>query len=215
MTVVRGIFEAGHDGEVCFLCDPDPNLVYEACEHFLALLGHGPIGEGYSLIATREHLASMLDLPAPLRGELQEFTRVVRARLGRFYGACVVTEHGRVPPCLDRLVRTYEPHCLHAHRLVFPGAPPIDLHRLLPVGEVHEFESADQALREYMSSGQYLYAENADGTTQIARVSGPFPRQFFRRVVAGSFGRPELSDWRQYPNFESIARAKLLLRAAA
>ena len=209
MTVVD-LERSGKDPQ-CFLCQPADELVYEESE---SLLGLGPIGEGYSLIATREHIPSMLDLDRAAHQELVEFTDTVRGRLGLLFGSCVVTEHGRVPPCIDRLVRAYEPHCLHAHRLVFPGAAPIDLHSALG-GSIDHFSTAQRAFESNDISGQYLFVENPDGAVQLAQAVRPLPRQFFRRVVAWQLGAPELSDWQKYPRYDEVARARLRLRAAA
>jgi diadenosine tetraphosphate (Ap4A) HIT family hydrolase len=67
----------------CFLCDPEPDLTWMASENFRAVLGLGPIGEGFSLIATREHLPSMFDLDPEIAEELFEFTADVRSRLAQ------------------------------------------------------------------------------------------------------------------------------------
>jgi hypothetical protein len=85
-------------------------------DEFFAMLGHGPIGEGYSIIATVEHEPSMLDLDAAVTQRAEEFTQAVRERLLPMYGSAVITEHGRVAPCVATQTRAHEPHCLHAHR---------------------------------------------------------------------------------------------------
>lgn len=199
----------------CFLCEPAPDLVYSVSENFFAMLGLGPISEGYSLIAAREHVTSMLDLPTAQRSELVEFTRQVRGRLGALYGPIAITEHGRVPPCLDRHVRAHEAHCLHAHRLVFPNASVLDL-TLAPHGfKVQTYGSFIEAAADFRDTGQYLYTEGPDGGCQLASVCGPFPRQFFRRLVARAAHVPELSDWQAHPRLELIAEAHKRLASRA
>jgi hypothetical protein len=198
--------------EPCFLCDPNHAWVYETSDHFIAMLGLGPIGEGYSLIAARDHVPSMLDLPAAQAEELAEFTVAVRGRLEPVYGAAVVTEHGRIAPCLTVYSQTFEPHCLHAHRLVFPGHNRVELGASYPSLETCAFDSFLSSRRDFAHEGQYLYAEDADGTCEIAPVSGPIPRQFFRRLIAARVGSPELADWNAHPQLDVVAAGERRLK---
>jgi hypothetical protein len=195
----------------CFLCQPDERLVYGRSERFFAMLGHGPLGRGYSLIATFDHAPSMFDLDGEDGLELVGFTEQVRATLRPVYGEAVITEHGRVAACAAAVTRRYEPHCLHAHRLVFPGASPIDLRVELPGHEIQAFRSFSTARKEFVWSGQYLYAEDADGSCQIAVAPRRMPRQFFRTVVAASRGESEFANWQQHPRLADVeaARAEL------
>lgn len=175
------------------------------------MLGLGPIGEGFSLIATREHLPSMFDLDSEVAEELIEFTAEVRSRLEPLYGCAVVAEHGRVAPCVGPAIRRHEPHCLHAHRLVFPGQVSLDFSQVAPHMPRSEFDSYLAARREFVWPGQYLYAEQPDGHCEVGVVNGPLPRQFLRAVVASARGRPEIADWRSYPNHQTVKAARLAL----
>jgi diadenosine tetraphosphate (Ap4A) HIT family hydrolase len=199
----------------CFLCDPEPDLTWMDSPSFRAVLGLGPIGEGFSLIATREHLPSMFDLNQEAAEELVEFTAKVRARLEPLYGRAVVTEHGRIAPCVGPIARRHEPHCLHAHRLVFPGQDSLDLGRVAPRMPRMAFDSYLVARSEFALVGQYVYAEQPDGQCEVGMVTGPLPRQFLRAVVASAQGRPEIADWRRYPDYETVEAAKLALVSAA
>jgi hypothetical protein len=202
-------------GRPCFLCKPTTDLIYAVSQNFFATLGLGPLCEGYSLIATRVHTPSMFDVSASEADELAAFTREVRLRLEPHYGPSLITEHGRVPPCLDQLLRTYEPHCLHAHRLVFPGVPDLDLATSVPQLRVEDFSSFLNAKFAFRDQGQYLYAEGHDGSCQLAAVGGAVPRQFFRTIVASRMGTPERADWQAHPGHNLVAQARERLRAAA
>src|SRR5712691_9156922 len=101
----------------CFLCKPNDKLVYESDATFICLLGYGPIVEGFSVIATRSHIPSMLDLGRESVEGLCDFTSKVRDRLFPHYGNVIITEHGRIGVCIQG---SHEPHCYHAHRLVIP-----------------------------------------------------------------------------------------------
>lgn len=195
----------------CFLCQPDERLVYLRTEHFFAMLGHGPLGRGYSLIATSDHVPSMFDLESDDAHQLVGFTEQVQATLHPLYGGALVTEHGRVAACIAEATRQYEPHCLHAHRLVFPGQPQLDLSAELPGHEVLGFYSFTRAWQEFEWPGQYLYAENADGACQVAVAPRRLPRQFFRTAVAMRRDEPEFANWQLHPRLEEVEAARLEL----
>ena len=199
----------------CFLCNPEPEWTWLTSANFRAVLGLGPIGAGYTLIAAREHLPSMLDLDDDLAEELDAFSGEVQERLGSHWGPSVICEHGRVAPCVAPALRQHEPHCLHAHRLVFPGQQHLDLRRVAPAMRVFDFEDFDLARRAVRWSGQYVYSQNADGTCQVGLVDGPLPRQFLRAVVAAQQGLHHLADWRRSPRHDEVNRARAVLAAAA
>jgi hypothetical protein len=177
------------------------------------MLGHGPIGEGYSLIASTEHERSMLDLDSATAANLEGLTHRVREILGAEYGPCVITEHGRVPPCVGPAVRAYEPHCLHAHRLVFPGLERLDVRALAPRFAWQQFATFEEVRRHGRLAAQYLACEQADGTVDVAQVTGPIPRQVLRTIAAIAVGEPDLADWRRARGDGLIEAAQRRLHA--
>lgn len=189
--------------------------MYERTDSFYAMLGHGPLGEGYSLIATVEHVTtSMLDVEPTDLANLSAFAEHVRDRLSR-YGAVVATEHGRTAACVSKLTQRYEPHCLHAHRLLFPGLDHIDVSRAgvnLEFVEYHDFETC---FRDFDWPGQYLYAENPDGRCRIACAPTRLPRQFFRSVIARQRNEVGRADWQTYPALDIVAAAQRSLGLVA
>jgi len=191
----------------CFLCRPAPDLVYETSDSFFAMLGYGPLGEGYSVIATRSHVRSMLDLDEAGAEELAAFTAHVRERL-RCYGRAVATEHGRVAACVASATARHEPHCLHAHRLVFPGLSHLTRSDIGSSGDFVEYPDFPLAHRVFDWPGQYLYAEDADGSCRIAPAPRPVPRQFFRSLIASKRGEPHLADWTANPSPVALSSAQ-------
>jgi hypothetical protein len=191
----------------CFLCNPDQQWVYARTNSFYAMLGLGPIVEGYSLIGTVAHVPSMLDLPEAEVDRLVEFTAQIRERLARDYGKAIITEHGRVPPCVDRDRDGQQAHCFHAHRLVFPVN--IDLAAsLIKYGfEVDEYYGFKDCWRQFSWKGEYLYYERADGGCLIATAPVRTVRQFFRYKVAETLGHPELADWKEHPRRKVVESA--------
>jgi diadenosine tetraphosphate (Ap4A) HIT family hydrolase len=82
--------------DLCFLCSPAPDLVFLESENFYALAGLGPVVDGYCVVAAKAHFRSMADIPEALHGERGGFLTVLRSKLSARYGACLITEHGRV-----------------------------------------------------------------------------------------------------------------------
>lgn len=214
---------AGEGGELrfrsdmggCFLCTPEPEWTWLESEHFRAILGVGPIGTGFTLIAAREHVPSMLDLPPAAARELQSFTAAVRQRLEPLFGPSSIGEHGRVSPCVGPSVRRHEPHCLHAHRLVFPGRPVMTLTGTLRGLRPAVYDGFAQIRTDFAHPGQYVYIEDSTGRCEVAPVGGPLPRQFLRAVAASYAGAPELADWRSHPGLDQLEKARRRLTRAA
>lgn len=193
----------------CFLCYPSRELLYLADGSFFALLGLGPIVEGYTLIATREHIPSMLDLAATEFDSLLNFTQRVRETLSTYYGDVIVTEHGRIPICEAR--RGAQQHCFHAHRLVFPVTMHLD-ERLSGLGLPWARYGSPTDIRDFAWHGEYLYYENQEGECMISPAPSTLMPQFFRHTVAEMVGRPELASWAKYPQPDIILKARSKLR---
>jgi hypothetical protein len=192
----------------CFLCNPNRDWIYAQDDAFFAMLGLGPIVEGYSLLATISHTPSMMDLSSSEAEHLSDFTHQVRALLKPHYGDAIITEHGRVAPCIDRDRDKQESHCFHAHRLVFPV--PLDLAGYLnDYGlDVFEYSSFIDCHRNFTWKGEYLYYERPDESCLIAAAPMRLVRQFFRYKVADSVGHPELANWKDFPLHRVVETAK-------
>jgi diadenosine tetraphosphate (Ap4A) HIT family hydrolase len=195
----------------CFLCDPDGSLVYAQSPSFFAMLGWGAVVEGYSLIATKRHIPSMFDIPDELALELNEFTGAIRTQLARLYGPSVITEHGRIGLC--ELLSSHEPHCFHAHRLVFPVE--VDLMGALVAAKFkpRTHKNFNEARMASGDLNEYLYYERPDGVCVVTNAHGCLQRQFFRRAVASSLGQPELGSWRLHPRLDVVERVRKTLCA--
>ena len=200
VAVMTRVFRAQRE---CFLCEPDPGLVYLREGSFFAMLGLGPLREGYSVIATLEHVPSMLDLDQHRAEELIDFTRLVRARhVMRGYEPGAITEHGRVATCVYAVTEAHEPHCLHAHRLLFPGEPEVDLR--LVASQVESYPDPLAAFEHFEWAGQYLYSETPNGSCALARAPRRLPRQLLRRLVAHRLDDDEAADWQTRPGLAIV-----------
>jgi hypothetical protein len=180
----------------CFLCRPREDWVYLEAADLFCMVGIGQLMEGYSLIATRDHIPSMFDLPESMVERCGTFRQEVRATILRVLRQrCIITEHGRVPIC-DYYDRTAnETHCYHAHHLVFPGDVELRPYLERNAFNVTRFGSFAQAWRARIA-GEYLYYEDMEGGVTVATARPRLPRQFFRMLVAEQLGLPERANWR-------------------
>ena len=182
----------------CFLCAPDPKLVYSQDLNAFALCGLGPIIPGYSVVAPRKHIPSGADVGGAELDKFLEFTLGVRRKLSRLYGSCLMTEHGRLPVCVD-VSGTTDPHCFHAHFLLFPGAPTVEQQAVEAFAKVDKFESLTEALRAASSYDEYFLLSPSEDNFMVMARPGKLMRQFARYLVADALGQPELANWRRYP----------------
>jgi hypothetical protein len=191
-------------GEGCFLCNPDADLVYQSDCTSLALCGLGPIVKGYSVVATRRHIRSAADAAASEAPDFLPFLSEIRSKLAGLYGQCLVTEHGRLPVCVD-VSGTSDPHCYHAHFLIFPGAPPVETTARSYFRKAESASSLEEALEIARSHEEYFLLSPDPHRFIIMTRPGRLIRQFARLLVAESLGSPELANWRHHSLREDAA----------
>ncbi len=195
----------------CFLCSPDPDLVYWSDATSFALCGLGPIVKGYSVVATRTHLPSAADAAAGEALEFLTFVSDVRSKLARQYGTCLLTEHGGLPACID-VSGTTDPHCFHAHFLLFPAAPAVETRALVYFANNESASSLAAALEIARSHREYFLLSPELDRFLVMTRPGRMIRQFARLLVADSIGRPELANWRHHPLRDEAASIAAELR---
>jgi hypothetical protein len=183
----------------CFLCKPDPALVYYRDRTTIALCGLGPLVKGYSVVAARSHIRSAADAAIGDYPGLLDGVVTVRRHLCHRFGSCLVTEHGRVPVCVD-VSGTTDPHCYHAHFLLFPQAPAVEAAAISPFAKVQEASDLREALRIAATCQEYFLFSPTDTRFLIMTRPGKLVRQFSRMIVASALGRENLANWRKFPN---------------
>jgi hypothetical protein len=199
----------------CFLCHPDQRLVFAETHAYLAMCGLGPILPGYSLVASKAHIPSMADLDSAGRAALSGFLERVGSLVTTEYGPPAIAEHGRVPIC-DFLTDNADGHCYHAHLLLFPAAPPMVAEALKQTERWGHAESLSSALELAATKEHYLLIGDRDAPGfDVLAPPDPPVRQFARTLVAAATGRPELADWRKFPDHASAVEYAAALRARA
>lgn len=194
----------------CFLCRPGEHLVYAQDENCIALCGLGPIVPGYSVVGTKAHLASAADAIETVPS-LIKFAEDVRSALAAKYDTCLVTEHGRVPVCTDAFGNS-DPHCYHAHFLLFPGVPDLSNGAAPYFAATQEAFCMKDALKIGLGLKEYFLLSPNSGSFYVMSRPTRLVRQFARLLVADSVSTPELADWRNHPREDAAAATALELR---
>lgn len=195
----------------CFLCEPDPTLVYSANDQAFALVGLGPIVDDYTVLATQGHFRSMADIPVAQLPRFAESKRRIRTYLEQKHGHCLITEHGRVPVCAPTKANA-DPHCYHAHLLLFPGIEDITTEAAKNFKTVSTVTTLPEAMAIARNCEEYLLISPSPQKFSILTRPGTLIRQFTRTLVADSIGRPDMANWRKYPDFERASRMAEILR---
>lgn len=178
----------------------------------LALCGLGPIVKGYSVLGTRKHIPSAADAVAGECADFVAFVLDTREMLEKLYGRCLLTEHGRLPACID-ISGTADPHCYHAHFLVFPGVPPIEATARSYFARMEHSSSLQDALEMATAHDEYFLLSQEPDRFLVLTRPGMMIRQFARFLVAESLGHRERANWRRFPLLEESMATATELRA--
>lgn len=197
----------------CFLCNPDTGLLYLTIGDCFALVGLGPLVSGYSVVSTRSHVRSAADLEPGKRKEFTEFSQSIRIELARMFGSCIIAEHGRMPVCF-RQTGLSEPHCYHAHFLLFPGVPSVDGLAVPYFRSIQVYSDLKGALdRALELEGEYYLLSSAPDRFLVMEDPVRHVRQFSRALVAAAVGKPHLADWQEHPNLDDALANATRLKA--
>ncbi|MEO9365072.1 MAG: hypothetical protein ABI341_03080 [Nitrososphaera sp.] len=177
------------------------NSIFARCEVAFAKAALGHFIEGYSLIVTYEHEASLSFIkPEELR-LIDDFKCQVRTLLKRAYG-CEITvfEHGcgvglrrRAGSCID-----------HAHLHLVPLQVRLK-GRLCSLFPWRRISGLAELPRFSGLPFGYLYLEE-EREHLLYELDRDVPSQLVRRVIADLTGQGELWDWRRYPFRERVSR---------
>jgi hypothetical protein len=199
------------DGGDCFLCNPRPELVYASVDESLALCGLGPLGPAYSIIATKAHVRSAADAYNTVSGFI-DFTNDVRAILDGLFGSSVLTEHGRLGACVGPSGAS-DPHCFHAHFLLFPGVPNIVENARSYFAEDRLSSTLSNAMQiANESPDEYFLVSGSVDSFHIMTRPSELIRQFARWLVAGALNTPEKANWQEFPDEQNALRCAQDLR---
>jgi len=188
--------------------DATPSRVLSDSSNFAVLPTIGQIVEGYLLLITKTHYASMSHIPIESIGELTSIYIKVRDILEATYGPAVAFEHGPMPVNSENganAVAEGGGSCVdHAHIHFLPVNPSSDfiekLKQRYPWREITEFE---QLQRQSQENIPYFFVELPTRERYVFDAPQA-PSQFLRRLLAAEAGVPEKWNWRIYPEFERM-----------
>jgi XTP/dITP diphosphohydrolase len=178
-----------------------PSRILHSTKHFVVFPPLGEFVEGGLLLATREHIPSMADLPESYYGELESLMEETARLLAAHYGCPpLFFEHAPAAPgekgtcCVD-----------HAHLNVFPVRADVHAHlERFPhaaLGRMAELKNGRQA---------YLFLQANDGRRFVYHA-GIVPSQYVRRIVTAELGMPQRWHWREYLGLEELKRTQAAL----
>lgn len=185
----------------CFLCRPKAGLLVDVSSAGYAIAGLGPLADGYTVVATHNHVRGLAAMPAESRGQYADYTMKIASRLSQRYGGCFIVEHGNMAVCgVEDL--NGRAHCLHPHFLLVPDRRcSVDPFVEYFGAEHSSFVSLVEAVQYGADRGQYVLAGDVSGLFHVFSPNGgTLPRQFARALVAEQLGIVDRASWRDTPD---------------
>lgn len=186
----------------CRFCNPPEKerILFET-DNFYIMVSLGPIVDGYLLIVSKRHIGACFNTPDVLMTEFLCLKEKVKNILIRHYGCCIFYEHGKTGTSLT--FENSNKHCYHAHLHCIPVNIELNkqIENELPFDSYSSFPEAWGFSRNLK---RYLYVE--DTRINVYSVDKKIRSQFLRYKLAEALGKPELGNWVENQNWESINR---------
>jgi hypothetical protein len=184
----------------CFLCRPRAALLVDVTPAGYAVAGLGPLADGYTVVATHDHVQGLAALAQETRRVYAEYAMTIASRLSKKYGGCFIIEHGNMAICGVHDIAG-RAHCLHPHFLLVPDTRcSVDPFVEYFGSEHSSFGSLAEAVQYGADRGQYVLAGNSSGAFHVFLPTGDLPRQFARGLVAEQLGLVDRASWRDTPD---------------
>jgi len=194
----------------CFFCYPDADRLLFQTHHFYGLLGLGPIVEGYTVLASKDHHRCYREIPRSLWPEMEVCIQFVAQLLASAFSRPVIYEHGKAGGCFIR-DGSFK-HCYHAHMNFIPsmGRLPSHLQNDDSVGVRWEPQGPLECVLGEDRHEPYLLFSSSARRWSLAEISDPrrLPSQYLRKVLANHLGGCAEWDWRESPNLPAVFRAR-------
>lgn len=202
-TFSRGKLVTATEQANCFLCQPDGDLIVGRHGRLFSMVGLGPITDRYLMIASAAHITSFADFYLQDK-EIASEIQALREQLQGGGNQLLMTEHGRVPACLED-GDEHDAHCFHAHFLLFQSNSDIEELASSYFMERSVFADLSEALAYASTNENYHLLSPRSNRYVVFTGALNVPRQFFRYLVAMAEDQPEKADWRELPNREKAA----------
>lgn len=198
--------------EDCFLCRPNAGLLVDVSPVGYAVAGLGPLADGYTVVATHDHVQGLAAVPVEARRLYANYTAGIASRLSRQYGSCFIIEHGNMAVCGvgDAAGRA---HCLHPHFLLVPDSRcSVDPFVEYFGSDYKSFGGLAEAVQYGADRGQYVLAGDMSGTFHVFLPNGDLPRQFARALLAEQLELVDRASWRATPDPDWTVRNARAIR---
>jgi ATP adenylyltransferase len=171
-------------------------ILYES-KHCMVFPTLGAFIDGYLLIVSKDHYASMATLPNQQYEALEETVAMVRDILEKEYGPTLFFEHGPADTrgggcCIDHA----HLHCVPISiNLMTQLEKKFKSSKITALHQLAELKKPDTA---------YLFLEDNNKERFFLHVEQPLPSQFIRQILANHINRYDEWNWRRHPNQERM-----------
>jgi ATP adenylyltransferase len=180
-------------------------------QNFVVIPSLGSLVEGWLLLVPRDHFISLGALPDRLVAEMEDMKAKVSAYVGNEYGKVCAFEHG--PASTSRKVGCSVDHA-HLHIVPFGSDIATAARPFMPHDAMWNKASWRECREAYRTGKDYLYFEQPLGSGWIS-VHQNFGSQIFRKAIAAQIGRLDEFNWREHPQFDTVAKTIDALAHAA
>lgn len=171
-----------------------------------AVASLGALVPGWTLVLSQTHESSAARLSPHERSDLFADAEAVREFLSRRLGKAVaIFEHGAIGPTSPTACTTAH---VHLHVVPVDGSAMRTALKSYPL-KVEWADSGPSDLGAH-SADEYLLFSDVPGRFVAALLPQPVS-QYFRKVMASLYGRPEEWNWRDWPQSDNVALTQDLL----
>lgn len=192
--------EAHPDCRFCTL--PEPWRIILQMTNFFVLAGLGPIGPGYCIIITREHISCYGALTQKYFTEFYEVLHAVQESQIHVFGGSSLFEHGRNGGCLPQ--SHGEDLCFHAHMHLLAATVDLTPAVSSDYDTIRIDDLSDLAAKTKSGTAPYLLMQSADNLRLVVDPSN-LPSRYLRSKAAEQvLGDTLFADWQAFPAYDLV-----------
>ncbi len=176
----------------------------------------GALTPGHILILPNQHFQGCLAMEEGHRMEMMQLVDACTRVLDGRYTGLLVGEHGnQVSGDPKSRNGDFAPTCVdHAHMHVIPVLA--DFHQALEryssvLGKPDLFLTREELQTRHLDLGEYQLLGDGDDNWVLWTEPQNAGSQFIRKVSAELLGKPREYNWREFPNYQTIAETRDLL----
>jgi len=194
----------------CVFCDPSPELILQATDHFMLMLDPFALVPGHLLITSQAHYGCLGEVPIEFHEEVSSLRNLAYDYLEAAFKEPITRyEHGRAGHCLMRDISARS--CHHYHEHLIPKHLTLNTFlsasfKYIPYQAEHELCSLYQRYPEYL----LVCEPNSEKRFYVA-VDKEIEPHLLRTLSAQSLGYPQRQNWEDYDSCELMLEGKYCL----